>query len=248
MREQRWWSVAVVGTAAVLASMLVVSVTQAWRINLGLAAITVLIAFWFALGVRAAPGSNGATVFVVVVVLFGGAVALAHPSLSVAQAVAFPLIWTRLTSVARAIVASTALALSVGAGSFFSNGADLSTLLVEIVIEALSLVFAIALGLWISRIVSTSDVRQKLIDELRATQHQVALLSQHAGVTSERERLAREIHDTIAQDLTGLVLLAQRASRELSAGDTAAAAEQLIVLEEGARTALAETRALVAST
>ena len=40
---------------------------------------------------------------------------------------------------------------------------------------------------------------------------QLAAMHRDAGVTSERERLAREIHDTLAQSLTGLVLLAQRA-------------------------------------
>jgi signal transduction histidine kinase len=75
----------------------------------------------------------------------------------------------------------------------------------------------------------------------------VATLSRDVGATGERERLAREIHDTLAQDLTGLVLTAQRGLRELKAGNTAAAEKQLNVLEENARHALTETRALVAS-
>ena len=248
MGEQRWWSVAVVGTAAVLATMLAIVSPTAWQLNIGLAAVGVFVAFWFALGTRVADGSRGATAFIVVTIAFSGAVTLAFPAAAFVQAIAFPLIWTRLGSTRPAIIASFALAGTVGIAMFYSAGADFDGFLSAAISEVLSITFAIAFGLWITRIENRSTDRQNLIDQLQATQHQVALLSQHAGVTSERERLAREIHDTIAQDLTGLVLLAQRASRELSAGDTTATAEQLAVLEEGARTALAETRALVAST
>ena len=45
-----------------------------------------------------------------------------------------------------------------------------------------------------------------------AAQEEVSLLERQAGITEERARVAREIHDTIAQSLTGLVMTAQRAS------------------------------------
>jgi signal transduction histidine kinase len=248
MREARWWSIAVVATTAVFASLLAVMNPSGWQTMLGFVAVGVYVAFWFAVGTRVTEGSRGATVVVVVTILFTAAATLAAPLGAFVQAIAFPLLWTRLDTVRRAIVASVALALCVGVAMYVSGGTDLSALINAAVSESLSITFAIAFGLWISRIEGRSVERQRLIDELQATQHQVALLNQDAGVTSERERLAREIHDTIAQDLTGLVLLAQRASRELTAGDTVATAAQLAVLEEGARTALAETRALVAST
>jgi len=248
MTEQRWWSIVVVGTAAALASMLVLVSPTLWQMNLGLAAVAVFVGFWFAVGARVPDGSRGATLVVVITIMFAGAVTLAFPTAAFVQAVAFPLIWTRLDNPRKAIIASIVVAGAVGIAMFYSAGADGDALATALISETLSLVFAIAFGLWITRIESRSTERQRLVDELRATQHQVALLSQDAGVTSERERLAREIHDTIAQDLTGLVLLAQRAGRELATGDTAAASEQLTLLEEGARTALAETRSLVAST
>jgi signal transduction histidine kinase len=244
MQQQRWWSIAVVGTASVLASMLVLSSPRVWQLNLGLASIAVFVAFWFALGARATEGSRAAVVLVTVTVLFAGAVTLADPNLAVVQCIAFPLVWTRLQKTSSAIVASFGTALITAAALAITTG----SLLQAVVIEAFSLVFAIALGVWITAIATQSHARQRLIDELRTTQHTVALLSQDAGVTSERERLAREIHDTIAQDLTGLVLLAQSANRELVAGDTTAASAQLTLLEQGARSALAETRALVAAT
>ena len=248
MESTRWWSVAVIGTSAALASMLALVTPGSWQLYVGLSSITVFIAFWFGIGSRAIDGSRPALVMVVVTILFSAGVTLAFPPLAYVQAIAFPLVWTRLENTRQSIVGSVVLAVAVGGAGFLGSDRTLISLVQYLIIEGLSLIFAIALGLWITSIANQSHARQKLLDELRAAQSELATLSRDAGVTSERERLAREIHDTIAQDLTGLVLLAQRASRELSLGDTAAASEQLVILEEGARTALAETRALVAST
>jgi signal transduction histidine kinase len=107
----------------------------------------------------------------------------------------------------------------------------------------LTLTFSIVFGLWITHIATLSEERQALLTELRATQAQLEAVSREAGATSERERLARDIHDTIAQDLTGMVMLAQRARQET---DATARASQLSQLEQSAREALTETRALIA--
>jgi signal transduction histidine kinase len=148
----------------------------------------------------------------------------------------------RVTS---AVLANIALATAVGIGLYLSVG-DLPQALL---IQSVSLVFSLSLGLWITSIADRSHERQQLLDELRSTQARLAAVSRDAGVASERERLAREIHDTIAQDLTGLVLLTQRARQVLAGGTSDATLdEQLELLEDNARSALAETRALVAAT
>jgi signal transduction histidine kinase len=139
------------------------------------------------------------------------------------------------------------LALSVGVGFLLHSGASAASASEALLVSGLSLGFALAMGLWISHIWTLSDERQALVDELRAAQSSLAALNRDAGVTSERERLAREIHDTIAQDLTGLVLLSEQSRRLLAAGDTAGAEAQLSMLEENARLALADTRSLVAT-
>ena len=69
-------------------------------------------------------------------------------------------------------------------------------------------------------------------------------------MTDERGRLAREIHDTIAQSLTGLVMVAQRAGNRLEPVDGEAAASvrgDIELMEQMAREALTEARGLVAS-
>jgi len=108
----------------------------------------------------------------------------------------------------------------------------------------LSLVFAIGMGLWITSIAEESEARQALLTELGAAQAALAAASRDAGAAGERERFAREIHDTVAQNLTGLVMGLRRLGHELD-GDTAARVGDL---ESLAVEALAEARALVAAT
>src|SRR5699024_269426 len=68
-----------------------------------------------------------------------------------------------------------------------------------------------------------------------------------SGVLAERERLAGEIHDTLAQGFTSIVMVAQTAQAELRRGRDDAAAERLASIEATARDNLEEARALVAA-
>jgi len=241
--SQRWWHVAVVGGSAVAAVIILLTESDPLLLTVGLGTTAAFLAAWFVLGARCGPTSPGTLAFILVTIAYSGIVTAVSPSAAIVQCFVFPVVWTRLERLAPSLAANVGVAGAVGVGLFLGTG----SLYQAVITEALSLGFSIGIGLWITQILTKSDERRQLLEELQAAQRQLATLSRDAGVTSERERLAREIHDTIAQDLTGLVLIAQRASRELASGDTAAASEQLAVLEEGARTALAETRALVAS-
>ncbi|MER7013650.1 sensor histidine kinase [Saccharopolyspora sp. NPDC000359] len=59
--------------------------------------------------------------------------------------------------------------------------------------------------------------RQALIDDLTRTRAELATTQHQAGVAAERERLAREIHDTLAQGLSSIVLLLRAAETALPA-------------------------------
>ena len=247
MREMRLWHLGVVAVSVVLSGIVVATQGITERTGFGLIVLALFVAGWFAFGWRFDANRRAAVFVVVLCVALTPLAVFASPTFTTLQTIIFPIIWSAIRGLRRAIVVNVVFSVLVGIALYFSMGADMDALLQAIAIESFSLAFSIALGLWITAIERRSAEKQALLDELRDTQQQLAALSRDAGVTSERERLAREIHDTIAQDLTGLVLIAQRASRDLSAGDTAAAGQQLAVLEEGARTALAETRALVAS-
>ena len=108
-----------------------------------------------------------------------------------------------------------------------------------------TLVFSVALGIWTIRIIEQSQGRAELIAELDASRHEIGRLSEAHGALAERERLAREIHDTLAQGFTSVVMLIQAVEAELD-HDLPEARRHLRLLDETARQNLAEARALVA--
>ncbi|MBG6055990.1 signal transduction histidine kinase [Salinibacterium sp. CAN_S4] len=241
MTSNRWWNVAVSGIAVVLIALLLVSSTTTESLVGGMACIAVFVLAWFTLGRIAQRNSAALAAFIPVLIATSAVAAGFETAMATIQCVAYPLIWVLIQSTRRAVVANVILAAAIGVGIYINTGSAV----VAIAIEAASLVFSLALGSWITTIANQSEERLRLLDELKTAQEKLSILDRDAGVSSERERLAREIHDTIAQDLTGLVMLAQRAQRELSKGESPS--DTLGTLEESARTALAETRALVAS-
>lgn len=234
MTEQRWWHVAILGMAALLSVLALVNQAPA-----AFAALAVIVVTWFTLGRLGSPVATA--VFLPVLIIACAMGTAVEPAFATVQCVAFPLIWTRTEGRAQGVIVSIVLGFAVGIGIAVSTGSFVQAL----AIQSVSLALSISLGLWISSIADQSTERKRLLDELQAAQEKLSALDREAGVSSERERLTREIHDTIAQDLTGLVMLSQRAQRELATGSTAH--ETLALLEESARTALAETRALVVS-
>jgi len=169
-------------------------------------------------------------------------------SFAVVQCVLCPLVWLLLDRVRDAVIGTLALTGSVAVGFVIGFGDLPGALPTMAVSQGLSLGGSIALGLWITRIADLSHERLHLLEGLRAAQAQVEELGREAGAARERERLSADIHDTVAQDLTGLVMLAQRGRRELRGGETDAMDQTLAQLEEGARDALTQTRAIVAAT
>jgi signal transduction histidine kinase len=119
-----------------------------------------------------------------------------------------------------------------------ANGTDpLITLLAAAVVLSASTL----LGTFIGRLAAQNRERARLIEELDRTRDELAEVSKEAGVLAERERLAGDIHDTLAQGFTGIVLLLQAAQ----AGDDRDRYIGLAV--RTAKENLAETRALIAA-
>jgi signal transduction histidine kinase len=104
--------------------------------------------------------------------------------------------------------------------------------------------FTIAFGSYIGRIITQSDERASLIAQLEATRAELAEVSRQAGVMAERQRLAGEIHDTLAQGFSSMLMLVQAADAQLELSP-AAARRQLDLAAQTARENLAEARTLV---
>ena len=110
-----------------------------------------------------------------------------------------------------------------------------------------NLAVALIIGLFIDGILRESAQRKALVEELHATRDELAAVERASGASAERERLAREIHDTLAQGFTSIVVLAQTGEAALGAGDRDEAARRLAEIQTTARENLAEARALVSS-
>jgi signal transduction histidine kinase len=110
----------------------------------------------------------------------------------------------------------------------------------------IGLAFSVAFGTWVSRIIEQSRERAALIGRLEAAQAELARVSRQAGTFAERQRLAGEIHDTLAQGLTSIVMLLQAADAEID-GDPAQARRHVGLAAQTAREGLAEARAMVAA-
>ncbi|MYU54224.1 sensor histidine kinase [Streptomyces sp. SID7805] len=74
---------------------------------------------------------------------------------------------------------------------------------------------AVAVVLGYQALYRESEQRRRLIEELTAARSELAAAEHAAGVLAERERLAREIHDTLAQGLSSIQLLLRAAERAI---------------------------------
>ena len=95
-----------------------------------------------------------------------------------------------------------------------------------------------------SAITAESERRRDLIVELEATRAELAATERTAGALAERERLAREIHDALAQGFTRIVMLLETAAARLRTGSAEARAPLDQALQT-ARDSLTEARRIV---
>ncbi|MFE1172457.1 sensor histidine kinase [Streptomyces sp. NPDC058773] len=128
--------------------------------------------------------------------------------------VAFPLFFVQLHLLplrwALPAVAVTTLAAIAGFG-WHTHTLSVGTVLGP----ALGAAVAVAVVLGYEALYRESEQRRRLIEELTATRSELADAEHAAGVLAERERLAREIHDTLAQGLSSIQLLLRAAERAL---------------------------------
>lgn len=101
---------------------------------------------------------------------------------------------------------------------------------------------ALLIGAGYRSLLRESAERDRLVAELVATRQELADREREAGAAQERERLAREIHDTLAQGLSSIQMLLQAAER---ADPTGPGAAQVRLARETTAGNLAEARALV---
>jgi signal transduction histidine kinase len=114
-----------------------------------------------------------------------------------------------------------------------------------VVSGSVSYLFGALLTAWIGEVLGHSERQRLLLEELARTRGELADASRAAGVAAERERLAREIHDTLAQGFTSIVMLMQAADAALA--EDGPVRRYVRSAEQTARDNLAEARTLVAA-
>ncbi|MCP1411599.1 sensor histidine kinase [Paenarthrobacter sp. A20] len=163
--------------------------------------------------------------------------------------VAFPLFFLQLHLLPRrlslpAIALSTALL--VGALWFHSRGsADGGLQLAMVLGPVFGAGFAVVTGLAYRALFLEAENQRVVADDLRRTRAELAQTQHDAGMLAERERLAREIHDTLAQGFSSIILMGRSAEKALDDGDAQAAKERLRIVQDTASTNLAEARSFV---
>lgn len=100
---------------------------------------------------------------------------------------------------------------------------------------------SVLVGAFIYAIAEQSAERAELLEENRRLLDR----ARDAGVLEERQRLAREMHDTVAQALTSIVMQLEAAEAALGEGGSSRASERVDRARDTARAALDELRRAV---
>lgn len=251
--SQRAWDLAfylvlAIGTASMAAAVPTGS-TTAVRLAVPGVAICLLIAY-LALGrAGARTGDLRLTyAYLAVMILLVGVAAGTNPAGGVLLFIGYSQLWYLSEHMLAGAVGSVALTGVVTAGFALRIRPQGAQEWVPLVGEMLvSLTFSLVIGLLVTRLAERSETTVELIADLEAAQERLAATHREAGVLAERERVAQEIHDTLAQGFTSIVLLAQGAAARLGTGDLEPARRDAAQLEEVAREYLADARALVAA-
>lgn len=133
------------------------------------------------------------------------------------------------------VVAITAVDAGVGLG----RGGGLDSLVAPV----LGAVLTLLLGVGFRVLLDSAAEQQALIDTLRRTRDELAIAERAAGQAVERQRLAGEIHDSVAQGLSSIQMLLRVVEADPRAPGAAA---QVALARETAGASLTDARRLVA--
>lgn len=187
----------------------------------------------------------GLVVALCVVAVWSSPVAVAAVPVAVAVMPAvYPIFWV-LLPLRAALIVTTAVVVTPLIIALIVGGPESADIPLMFLITLLSVVATAVIGTIIATVTWQRAELSRVVGELAASRAESARLSHAAGASAERERLAREIHDTLAQGFTSIVALAQAVEAELEA-EPAAAGRHVELIRATARENLAEARVMLA--
>ncbi len=137
------------------------------------------------------------------------------------------------------LVALLALGLAWRIAGFY-GGVSMSSFPIFIYF-GVSAFFTVLLGLFINNIVKQYREKQRMVEELEQAHRTLAQAERQAGMLEERQRLAGEIHDSLAQGFTSIVMHLEAAEGALEK-DPVAVRQHIDRARQTARQSLAEAR------
>ncbi|WP_426362245.1 sensor histidine kinase [Streptomyces sp. E-08] len=152
---------------------------------------------------------------------------------------ALPQFWFHSRGRGFAVLVSGCAAAATAAGSILYDSPG------NAAVALTGYIVSVLVGLLVHRLAAEGEARTvALTAELSVAQEQLAQAHRREGAADERERMAREIHDTLAQGFASIIVLAEAARAGLDA-DPEHTARQLCSIERTARENFAEARVLV---
>jgi signal transduction histidine kinase len=219
-----------------------------WADAIGLIALGLLVAAYLAMGrsAIAARRTRFALVYLCVLVVVLAALSWSVPDALFVFFVAYTQVWFIVGRPAPGVFWTVALFListaGVGAHIAYLHGSVFGA----VTNQSVGVLFSVLFGLWVLHVIADGEAHARTARELVERTAELTALHHERGVLAERERLAREVHDTLAQGYTSIVMLAQTASVKIESAPEVAR-ERLALIEEVARENLGEARAVVAA-
>lgn len=254
-QQQHEWQRTVVGwhlafgMLAAITALLVIADTDPLPLRILALSILALLCVWYCLiGARTLhhdPSTRGVLFVIVSMVLTITMYAVSTMG-AVMFFILYPHFWALLAR--RWAMVCTVLSISATGAVIFWHweGPDEGGVFAVVLLAAVAILFSLALGLWITRIIEQSTQRAELLEQLSKAQSELAEAERRAGASAERERLARDIHDTLAQGFASVVLLIDSSQRDIGSADEQVR-ENLTRAAAIARENLAEAREMIAT-
>lgn len=230
---------------------LIVLIYRDTGISLGLVlGLSLALGLWYAFmiiwllpRVQGNVQQTSALVFLVGALVMWIPLANAHPAYYLTASSFYGLMWGTLrfgVAIAGNVILTVVIILlqSLGRGGSMELSANM------LIIGAVIIGWSVLLALWIRTIMRESVQRKQLIEKLEAAQEELAAVERQAGVQEERQRMAHEIHDTLAQGFTSIVMQLEAAEQALPE-EIATAQDHILKARDTARDSLKEARRLV---
>lgn len=238
------------GLLALSALLVLPDSSLPWMGRAAAVGLAMLLGGWYRFAVMSRPGwiqerpLTGLGYFAVTGILFLGLIFL-HPTFML---LAFSLYWQVFSFWPTRWASPGAVMLTAAMWwrSAASDGGPLPPGGAAVFFFLITVVVVTVLSNFIGAIIGQSEERKRLIEELEATRRELAAEEHRAGTLEERGRLAREIHDTLAQGFVGIVTQLEAADADLPIG-MEATRRRLDAARRIARDNLTEARRLVAA-